>query len=178
MSQGKYNQINICEVCANSNLESVLDLGFHPMCDDLIKIGDGRTCKEYPIEILFCKNCCTAHQRFQVPKEDLFPASYHYRSRFTADVINGMRELVNSCAEKFGDLQGKKVLDIGCNDGSLLDFFRQKGAFTFGVEPTGAYLDAKEKGHITYGNYLSEDLSANLFLTSLCIKCASVFSIL
>ena len=159
MSQGKYNQINICEVCANSNLESVLDLGFHPMCDDLIKIGDGRTCKEYPIEILFCKNCCTAHQRFQVPKEDLFPASYHYRSRFTADVINGMRELVNSCAEKFGDLQGKKVLDIGCNDGSLLDFFRQKGALTFGVEPTGAYLDAKEKGHITYGNYLSEDLS-------------------
>lgn len=159
MSYGNFIEINACEVCGNSDLESVLDLGLHPMCDDLIKIGENRTCKEYPIEILFCNNCCTAHQRFQVPKEDLFPTSYHYRSRFTADVINGMKELVDSCAEKFGDLQEKKVLDIGCNDGSLLDFFRQKGAITFGVEPTGAYLDAKEKGHTTYGNYLSEDLA-------------------
>ena len=78
----KFNEINSCEVCRNTDLNSVLDLGLHPMCDDLVQIDDSRICNEYPIEILFCKNCTTAHQRFQVPKEELFPNSYHYRSRF------------------------------------------------------------------------------------------------
>jgi hypothetical protein len=153
------HEINKCEVCGNERLVSVLDLGLHPMCDDLVRVGDSRTCREYPIEILFCENCITAHQRFQIPKKDLFPTSYHYRSRFTADVLNGMAGLVEACMQRFGDLSSKKVLDIGCNDGSLLDFFRQKGAITIGIEPTGACLDAKEKGHITFNNFLSEDIA-------------------
>lgn len=153
------HEINTCEVCGNEQLVSVLDLGLHPMCDDLVRVGDSRICREYPIEILFCENCITAHQRFQIPKEDLFPTSYHYRARFTADVLKGMAGLVESCEQKFGNLRGKRVLDIGCNDGSLLDFFRKKGAVTIGIEPTGAYLDAKHKNHIIYNNFLSEDVA-------------------
>lgn len=152
----KCNEIHSCEVCGNNEIVTVLDLGTHPMCDDLVSVGDGRICNEYPIEILFCRNCNTAHQRFQVPKEDLFPSTYHYRSRFTADVLNGMAGLVESCVQRFGSLADKKVLDVGCNDGSLLDFFKKQGAETLGIEPTGAYLDAKKKGHVTYNNFLSE----------------------
>lgn len=157
-----FHEIISCEVCGNEKLESVLDLGRHPMCDDLVRIGDSRVCNEYPIEILFCKNCNTAHQRFQVPKEDLFPATYHYRSRFTADVLNGMKGLVDSCHQRFGSLAGKNVIDVGCNDGSLLDYFREQGARTIGIEPTDAYLDAKAKGHITYNSFLSEKLASSI----------------
>ena len=128
--------IDSCEVCGNTKLETVLDLGKHPMCDDLVEVTSDRVCKEYPIEIVYCEECQTAHQKYQVPKHELFPKNYHYRSRFTADVLNGMKNLVNNCEETFGSLKGKKVLDIGCNDGSLLDFFREKGALTFGIEPS------------------------------------------
>lgn len=158
----KCNEIHSCEVCGNNEIVPVLDLGTHPMCDDLVPVGDGRVCNEYPIEILFCRNCNTAHQRFQVPKEDLFPSTYHYRSRFTADVLNGMAGLVESCVKRFGNLTDKKVLDIGCNDGSLLDFFKKQGALTLGIEPTGAYLDAKNKGHVTYNNFLSEAVADSI----------------
>jgi len=155
----KPHEINTCEVCGNESLVSVLDLGLHPMCDDLVRVGNSRICREYPIEIMFCEDCFTAHQRFQVPKKELFPTSYHYRARFTADVLSGMAGLVESCAQRFGNLSGKKVLDIGCNDGSLLNYFRQQGAITIGIEPTGAYLDAEEKGHIIFNNFLSEDIA-------------------
>jgi SAM-dependent methyltransferase len=64
--------------------------------------------------------------------------------------------LVESCETRFGNLRGKRVLDIGCNDGSLLDFFRARGALTLGVEPTGASRDAREKGHIVFDSFLSE----------------------
>jgi hypothetical protein len=153
------HEVHRCEVCENDRLISVLDLGLHPMCDDLVPVGEARICREYPIEVMFCNNCYTAHQRFQIPKQELFPTSYHYRSRFTADVLNGLAELVESCEQRFGTLAGKKVLDIGCNDGSLLDFFRARGAATLGVEPTDAYRDAEQKGHATFNKYLSEDLA-------------------
>jgi len=154
-----FNEIFYCEVCSNKNLLSVLDLGAHPMCDDLVEIEDDRICKEYPIEIMFCQNCNTAHQRYQVPKKDLFPSTYHYRSRFTADVLAGMEGLVDACIERLGNIEYKKVLDIGCNDGSLLDFFKKRGAITIGIEPTDAYLDSKNKDHITYNNFISETLA-------------------
>ncbi len=155
-SENVVNTIIKCEVCGNKSLESVLDLGSHPMCDDLIKVGDDKICKDYPIEILYCKTCRTAHQKYQVPKHDLFPSSYHYRARFTSDVLEGMKGLVTSCEEQFGLMNEKKVLDIGCNDGSLLNFFRDKGAETIGIEPTGACDDAIENGHNAICDYLSE----------------------
>jgi len=158
MSEEVY-EIHRCEVCGNESLDTVLNLGVHPMCDDLVQAGDNRICKEYPIEILFCKNCNTAHQRFQVPKHDLFPSNYHYRSRFTNDVLQGMKKLVDSCIDRVGDIEGKIILDVGCNDGSLLDFFQQKKAVTYGIEPTNASIDAKGKGHIIFKEYLSEQFA-------------------
>lgn len=149
-------EIDHCEVCGSRTLIPVLDLGAHPMCDDLVAIGDPRVCIEYPINILYCEACRTGHQRFQVPKRQLFPESYHYRSRFTADVLSGMKNLVASCELRFGSLKGKKVVDIGCNDGSLLDFFREKQAFTIGVEPTSAAQDAAKKGHVTIHDFFTE----------------------
>ena len=137
--------ISKCEVCGGSDLASVLDLGMHPLCDDLVPFDSRRTCKEYPIEILFCSTCNTAHQKFQVPKAELFTKDYHYRARMTGSVLVGMSDLVDSCEKKFGNLIGKQVLDIGCNDGSLLNFFAAKGCRTMGVEPTGAAAESKHQ---------------------------------
>ncbi|CAN7314650.1 class I SAM-dependent methyltransferase [Bradyrhizobium sp. LjRoot220] len=150
------NEIDHCEVCGSRTLVPVLDLGAHPMCDDLVAIGSSRACAEYPIDILYCENCRTAHQRFQVPKRELFPESYHYRSRFTADVLSGMKSLADACEQRFGLVAGKKVVDVGCNDGSLLDFFREKGATTIGVEPTSAAKDCAAKGHVTIHDFFTE----------------------
>lgn len=155
-------QIDTCELCGNEHLDSVLDLGSHPMCDDLVAVGDGRLCREFPIEILFCERCCTAHQRFQITKQELFPTTYHYRSRFTADVLDGMASLVKSCERKLGSVKGALVLDIGCNDGSLLDCFRARGARTVGVEPTSAAQDAAQKDHVTYEEFFSEEIASTI----------------
>jgi hypothetical protein len=148
-----------CEVCDSTDLLRVLNLGSHPLCDDLVEIEDNRECIEYAVEILFCEKCATAHQRFQVPKVDLFPDSYHYRSRLTADVLSGMRGLVESVNNELkGGLRNRVVLDVGSNDGSLLDIFAEFGATTIGIEPTGAASDSEGRGHDIYKSYFDSKL--------------------
>jgi SAM-dependent methyltransferase len=155
-------EITGCEVCGARELFEVLDLGMHPLCDDLIPVGNSQQSERFPIDILYCKQCRTAHQRHQVPKVTLFPQSYHYRSRFTADVLAGLDDLVASVEARLGTLAGCTVLDVGCNDGSLLDKFAAKGAATVGVEPTGAYEDALGRGHTILNDYFSEDTARTI----------------
>lgn len=160
--EGKSRLVSKCEVCQTVLPAPSLDLGWQPLCDDLIPVGDTRTSLTYRSEISLCRTCLTAHHVYAVDKETLFPASYHYRPRFTEDVLNGMRNLVAECETQFGSLKDKLVCDIGCNDGSLLTFFKQRGAKTVGIEPTGAFSDAVGAGHVAYNEYLSASVAKRL----------------
>ena len=157
----KLKKISRCQICFADKLFPVLNLGKNPLCDDLKKIGSKNLNKIYPIHIIFCKNCFTAYQKFLVPKKILFPKSYHYRSKLTKDVINGMKSLVASYKKKFNKLNNKLVIDIGCNDGSLLDIFKNNKCKTIGVEPTNAFYDIKKKHHI-FNEYFSLDLAKKI----------------
>lgn len=158
-------RVKYCEVCESRLPEPILDLGMHPMCDDLVPTGDTRECAEYPIQIALCAECLTAHQVYRIKKEILFPTNYHYRPRFTQDVLNGMQELVAECSSRWGSRHNKLVCDIGCNDGSLLSFFREQGYQTCGIEPTNAALEASENGHHVIQGYFSRDTVADLLKT-------------
>ena len=139
-----YKIIKKCQVCSNKNLKQILDLGNQPLCDDLKKKGVG---KKYKTKIIFCDKCFTAFQKYNVDKKILFHKNYHYRARNTKDVVNGMKELANSALKKIHKSGRINVLDIGCNDGTLLDIFKKKGCKTYGIEPTNAFKDAHKKGH-------------------------------
>ena len=133
-----------CQVCGHKLSSPSLNLGNHPLCDDLIPISESVECDAYPISISLCKNCLTANQVYNVKKEKLFPQEYHYRPRFTLDVINGMKQLVDQAESNLVSLKDKVVCDIGCNDGTLLNIFKEKGCKTSGIEPTGAAIEAKK----------------------------------
>tara|TARA_B100001540_G_C15810073_1_gene644063 strand:+ start:1853 stop:3046 length:1194 start_codon:yes stop_codon:yes gene_type:complete len=150
-----------CEVCNSSNTFPFLDLGKQPLCDDLIKINSNKKCKKYTSKIYFCNTCYTAFHKTKVKPSKLFPKNYHYRARFTKDVIKGMKDLVISI-KKFTKKKRLKILDIGCNDGSLLDIFYKNNFITFGIEPTDAVQDANKK-HILINNFFNKS-TAKSFL--------------
>lgn len=138
-----------CEVCGSLDVDLVLDLGDQPLCDDLIPIGADVQSTFYPLRIHFCNNCHTALQECNVSKELLFPSNYHYRARNTPSVLASMDQLVSDLVcSKVADLTNKKVLDIGCNDGSLLNYFSDRGAITFGIDPTDAIQEADSRHQI------------------------------
>lgn len=152
------SHIRGCEICQCDTLVPVADLGEHPLVDDLIEVGSERVSTKYPIKLLYCPRCRAVHQEYQVPKRVLFHKEYHYRASLTKDVLRGMQSLVDRCSELLGSLQDKLVLDVGCNDGSLLNFFHDKGALTAGIEPTNAAQDARSDHHIIQ-DYFSPEVA-------------------
>ena len=45
-----------------------------------------------------------------------------------------------------------KVLDIGCNDGALLDKFKKKGYTTYGIDPTDNLISKKHNYYCGFFN--------------------------
>jgi SAM-dependent methyltransferase len=149
-----------CEVCGSTFGDLVLNLGNHPLCDDLAPIGTHPNAEEFPQRISLCEECLTAHQTIPVRKEILFKPTYHYRASLTKDVLDGMASL----AEDLGPFirESKKsavVLDIGCNDGSLLGIFKELySCTTVGVDPTGAILESGDKVDHKYNGYFDAEI--------------------
>ena len=149
-----YKIIKNCQICSKKKLSKFLNLDNQPLCDDLKKKPNKN--EFFKLEINFCKNCLTAYQKYNIDNKKLFPKNYHYRAANTKDVLMGMDNFVNEIKNIKKKLDNKTVLDIGCNDGSLLSIFKKRGCKTFGIEPTNAAFEAKKKGHTIFNNYLNK----------------------
>jgi SAM-dependent methyltransferase len=154
-----------CDICKCKLPNFSIPLGNQPLCDDLKIIRSNTRCRLYKIELKLCSECLTVNQLYKVKQEVLFPKDYNYRASLTKDVLNGMRDFVDSCEKLKINYKKKAVLDIGCNDGSLLDFFKKKGYQTFGIEPTGAWKDVK-KMHNIYNSTLNMKILKKIFKKS------------
>ena len=139
-------KIKFCEVC-NVRLKDFLNLGKHPMCDDLKRIYSNKQNRLFPISLSLCSKCLTVTQRIHISKKILFPKKYHYRAKLTKDVLLGQKDLVLKTKKNYGSLKNKVVLDIGANDCSLLNEFKKNGAKTVAVEPTNAIKDGNSYHH-------------------------------
>jgi len=152
----------VCEVCNAEYGALTLDLGSHPLCDDLTPIGTNFVIPKYQQLIALCENCLTAHQVIPVEKELLFKPTYHYRAALTQDVLDGMRSLVKDLSPVFSNLdKTATVLDIGCNDGSLLGIFKDEyHCQTIGVDPTGAILESGNSVDYSFNEYFTSKTAA------------------
>lgn len=151
-------KIETCEVCLSKLAGPELDFGDQPLCDELkASPEESLHVTKYHQNIILCQICFTAHQKYQVPKKELFKPNYHYRASLTQDVLNGMEELAISCSKYKNLNEESVVLDVGCNDGSLLSIFKKiYNVKTIGVDPTDSIDDALDLD-LKIKDYFSSD---------------------
>ena len=158
-------ELEFCQVCNSNNLDTVMDLGYQPLADDLRPL-EQKNLKTiyYPLKINLCRKCIMLQTSSIIEDETLYPKSYHY----TPGISKQIRENFESFAKKTASLYKLKssdlVLDIGCADGSLLDEFKNLGFKNlFGIEPTDTVKIAKKKKHKTLQSFFNKR-SAKIFL--------------
>ena len=120
-----------CRVCEGS-LESVFSLGEQYVSNFLSpQQPDG---PKAPLELVLCGRCKLLQLRHTVPGETMYQ-NYWYRSGTNQTMRNALADIANT-AERLMNLQtGESVLDIGCNDGTLLASYKTQGIFRIGFDP-------------------------------------------
>lgn len=156
----KTGHISSCQVCNSKKLHLVLDLGHQPLCDSLLtKEMLDEPEVTYPLRMYWCEECTLAQIDYCVDKSTVFHPGYPYRTGITKELVEYLkdmsRNLVSKCKLNPSDL----VVDIGSNDGTLLDGFKSQGMRVLGVEPTNVANIAKENGIDTVQDFFTVDVA-------------------
>jgi NDP-4-keto-2,6-dideoxyhexose 3-C-methyltransferase len=87
-----------------------------------------------PLELVLCRRCHLLQLRHTVPVDALY-RNYWYLSGTNQTMRIALKSLANT-AEKLMHLKkGDAVLDIGCNDGTLLASYETGGIYKIGFDP-------------------------------------------
>lgn len=147
-----YKRLTNCLCCGEVNLIKVLDLGDQPLANSYLKYGNDND-PVYPLAINFC-TVCTHIQLTHAVDPDLLFKHYLYVSGTTTTLKNYFSDFVD-IVKRFTN--GKKVLDIACNDGSQLDAFKEKGyTETYGIDPAENLYSLSSTKHKVICEYFNE----------------------
>ena len=119
-----------CRVCA-APMRDVLSLG-NIVPVDFIKPGE--TVREaLPLTLAQCRGCGLVQLRHQFDVDSLF-RQYWYRSAVNPTMVAALKDVVTSVMARVLLEANDVVVDIGANDGTLLDLY-DESLFKVGVDP-------------------------------------------
>ena len=129
-----------CRVCHSTKLTPVIDLGSQYLQGSFVKDGSlAPPTRKLPTKLVRCdvmkdeNGCGLLQLAHSFPPEILY-ANYWYRSGTNATMRDHLAGIVKSALSLI-DEAAPTVLDIGCNDGTLLSNYPES-ATRFGVDPS------------------------------------------
>ena len=141
-----------CASCNSKNFQDVLELGIVPMAGYFPTKEQLDIQLKFPLKLLFCKDCKLV-QTDSIIDPDILFKDYRYKS--SIGLSGHFKEVANILDKKYS-VTDKNILEIGCNDGVLLEPLKKLGANVEGVDPaTNIIQDAIDKGLKVYNTYFN-----------------------
>ena len=148
-----------CYICQGSQLFQFLDLGHQPPSDAFLKQEQlNEPEATYPLRVAVCKNCFLAQLTYRVDPEILF-RDYVYTSGTNNSLRVNFKSLVDLVVGRFGLTTDDLAVDIGSNDGTLLENYLSHGVKVLGIDPSSATSIAIEKGLPTMTDFFNEEVA-------------------
>lgn len=124
-----------CQFCGEPLRETFVDLGMSPLCQTHIEAGNLNAMEPfYPLHSFVCEKCFLV----QLPEHVAPPAifeEYAYFSSYSDTWLAHAKNYVETISNRFGLNQQSFVVELGSNDGYLLQYFVAKGIPVLGIEP-------------------------------------------
>ncbi len=151
-----------CRICGCKALTPVLELGDQYIAGSFAgPDGQPPVSRRIPLDLVRCdplkdQNACGLVQmRHSVPPRILYHA-YFYRSGINQSMRDHLATITKTAEDTIQLHASDIVLDIGCNDGTLLKSYRTEGVRRLGIDPSNMVEHAKAAGLQVVNDFFSE----------------------
>ena len=157
---------HFCRHCGSALRQHVIDLGYHPLSNAYLKPEQLALPEiSYPLKVYVCTQCWLVQLPAHAAAEELFTADYAYFSSTSSSWCAHAERFVNAATERLQLGPESLVVELGSNDGYLLQYLQQRGIPCLGIEPTRATAEAARAKGITtierfFGVALAEELES------------------
>jgi SAM-dependent methyltransferase len=155
---------NQCRFCQNSLNDVFIDLYSVHLSNSYITINQLNEPEvHYPLKIMVCSKCFLVQTIDFVQPESIFSNQYAYFSSVSTSWVEHARIYTQNIT-KFLNLNNKSmVIEIACNDGYLLQFFKDADIPCLGIEPSGSTAQvARQKGLMVIEDFFGNKLAPSL----------------
>ena len=128
----------ICRNCKKQKFEKISNIGYQPISSLFLK--NKIKIKNYSLDLFKCIFCDLV-QLSKIPNlKDMYGIDYGYKTSVSNLMVNHLKKKIIKLS-KFGIFKKRsKILDIGSNDGTFLNFFTKFGKKfeLFGIDPSAS----------------------------------------
>lgn len=139
-----------CGACNGEQLVQFLDLGKTPLANKFPTTEQCGHEKWYPLGLTRCANCGLVQGIEIIPDEEIYGDDYGFFSGGSAAQLEYHKAGAELLAGRFlaaGSLRANQpIVEVACNDGSLLTYFDRWGYDAIGVDPALPAQKAREDG--------------------------------
>ncbi|OGT25447.1 MAG: methyltransferase [Gammaproteobacteria bacterium RIFCSPLOWO2_02_FULL_42_14] len=157
---GKYYTRKTCRLCDSKHLIKVLSLTPTALCDEYLKRIQNQPV--YPLDLFQCDVCQFVQIEYVVNSETIY-GDYIYITTSSSGLSAHFASYANQVINKLQLQAGDKVVDIGSNDGTLLNYFQQNGFRVLGIEPCNKIAEqATTRGIETISTFFNFELAKKI----------------
>lgn len=130
-----YEAQDNCRICQQP-LKSVIDFGSLALTSQFPRSGEEAI--RAPLHLAQCTACSLLQLKHTVDPEVMYTDEYGYSSGVNEQMVAHLTDLVDFVATRYDVKPGDGVLDIACNDGTLLRAWAPYKVDRYGVDPVAA----------------------------------------
>jgi NDP-4-keto-2,6-dideoxyhexose 3-C-methyltransferase len=137
-----------CRLCGNEALRPVVNLGRQPL-SGVFPRPEAADPTASPLELVRCDTaaradaCGLVQLRHSAEVAEMYGATYGYFSSISPTMVSHLQGIAGRVLDAVRPAPGDVVLDIGCNDGTLLNLFGGRGLTRIGMDPSSRKFAAR-----------------------------------
>ena len=163
-TKGSFYKKNCCRVCGSLNIKQSLKLTPTPPGNNFLSEGNLNKFEEtFPLELYFCEDCNHIQLGHVVDPEFLFQNNYSYVSSTSTGFVKHLQTYSDIITKRINLTEKSFIIDIGSNDGTCLNFFKQKNMQVLGVDPAEEVTQiANNNGIKTLNEFFNKDIAERI----------------